>query len=214
MSLPLPEFAESALDEQTIPRYLKQEYWWACMHPRAVHLFERDWLVNAILFGNYARLRDSSLDGLGATVQGKTLQVACVYGGSGRPTAATPEAALDVVDILPIQLRNLAKKLPKDKRVRLLQAESCSLPCPDEFYDQLLLFFLLHEQPQNIRSATLSKAMRVVRPGGRIVIVDYPRSATWHPLHHLGGASANAFPVVESCSSRSDEDSRHHRRWN
>ena len=62
-----------------IPHYLRQVYWWAYVHPRAVRLFERDWLVNLILFGNYARLRDAALGEMGATVTGRTLQVACVY---------------------------------------------------------------------------------------------------------------------------------------
>ncbi len=43
-----------------IPRYLEAVYWWAYVHPRAVHLFEREWLVNLILFGNYGRLRDAA----------------------------------------------------------------------------------------------------------------------------------------------------------
>ena len=34
-----------------VPRYLEQVYWWAYVHPRAVSLFEREWLVNATLFG-------------------------------------------------------------------------------------------------------------------------------------------------------------------
>lgn len=63
-----------------IPAYLEQEYWWAYVHPRAVHLFEREWLVNLILFGNYNRLRDRALERLGHPVTGRTLQVACVYG--------------------------------------------------------------------------------------------------------------------------------------
>ena len=42
-----------------IPHYLRNVYWWAYGHPRAVRLFERDWVVNLILFGNYARLRDA-----------------------------------------------------------------------------------------------------------------------------------------------------------
>ena len=41
-----------------VPRYLEQVYWWAYVHPRAVQVFEREWLVNLILFGNYGRLRD------------------------------------------------------------------------------------------------------------------------------------------------------------
>ncbi len=182
-----PGFAVAKRGALPIPRYLEQMYWWAYVHPRAVHLFERDWLVNTILFGNYGRLRDAALAELGETVQGRTLQVACVYGD------LTPrlrerlgnEAGLDVVDILPIQLKNLAGKLPADERVALLQGDSSSLACPSASYDQVLLFFLLHEQPEHVRRATLSEAMRVVKPGGRIVIVDYHRPVPLHPLRLL-----------------------------
>ena len=170
-----------------IPRYLQQAYWWAYVHPNAVRLFEREWLVNLILFGNYGRLRDAALDALGETIAGKTLQVACVYGNltarlRGR---LVPDASLDVVDVLPIQLENLASKLPADERVVLLQGDSSSLACPDASYDQVLLFFLLHEQPESVRRRTLGEAMRVVKPGGRVVIVDYHRPIDWHPLRLL-----------------------------
>ena len=170
-----------------IPRYLQQVYWWAYVHPKAVHLFEREWLVNAILFGNYGRLRDAALAELGETVCGKTLQVACVYGNltPHLRQRIAPDARLDVVDVLPIQLKNLAKKMPPDERVALLQGDSSSLACRDASYDQVLLFFLLHEQPAHVRRGTLAEAMRVVRPGGKIVIVDYHRPARLHPLRLL-----------------------------
>lgn len=170
-----------------IPRYLEQVYWWAYVHPNAVQVFEREWLVNLILFGNYGRLRDAALDDLGQTVCGRTLQVACAYGNltPRLHSRLAPDASLDVVDILPIQLLNLGKKLPADERVALLQGDSSSLAGPDASYDQVLLFFLLHEQPEAVRRATLSEAMRVVKPGGKIVIVDYHRPVQWHPLRLL-----------------------------
>ena len=124
---------------------------------------------------------------LGETVSGKTLQVACVYGNLTprlRQRLAA-EGSLDVVDILPIQLKNLAKKMPPDERVALLPGDSSSLACPDASYDQVLLFFLLHEQPEQVRRATLAEAMRVVKPGGKIVIVDYHRPVPLHPLRLL-----------------------------
>jgi ubiquinone/menaquinone biosynthesis C-methylase UbiE len=170
-----------------IPRYLTQAYWWAYVHPKAVQLFERDWLVNTILFGNYARLRDAALAELGATVHGRTLQVACVYGNLTRrlQQRLAPQARLDVVDVLPIQLRNLGSKLADDERIALLHGDSSALACADASYDQVLLFFLLHEQPPAVRSATLAEALRVVKPGGKVVIVDYHRPAAWHPLRPL-----------------------------
>ena len=171
-----------------IPRYLEQAYWWAYVHPRAVHAFEREWLVNAILFGNYGRLRDSALAELGETIGGKTLQIACVYGDltPRLHRRLAPDARLDVVDVLPIQLRNLAAKLPRDDpRLRLTHGDSSALDCADAAYDRVLLFFLLHEQPARVRRSTLAEAMRVVKPGGKLVIVDYHRPARCHPLRPL-----------------------------
>lgn len=180
------DLAEAA-QSWRIPDYLQQVYWWAYVHPRAVQLFEREWLVNLILFGHYGRLRDAVLAELGTTVTGSTLQVACVY---GKLTPAIRErlgadARLDVVDILPIQLGNLRRKLPPDERVTLSCGDSSSLASPDANYDQVLLFLLLHEQPRQVRAATLAEAVRVAKPGGKIVVVDYHRPASLHPLRPL-----------------------------
>jgi ubiquinone/menaquinone biosynthesis C-methylase UbiE len=49
----------------------------------------------------------------------------------------------------------------------------------------VLLFFLLHEQPEGVRRQTLAEAVRVVKPGGQIVMVDYHRPRRWHPLRGL-----------------------------
>ena len=190
MSMPISAASQPACPPgppQVIPRYLESVYWWAYVHPRAVALFEREWLVNAILFGNYARLRNHALDALGRNIPGRTLQVACVYGNLTPRLLArlTPDAALDVVDILPIQLKNLKAKLPADARVTLTQGDSSSLHLADASVDQVLLFFLLHEQPEAVRRGTLAEAMRVVKPGGKVVIVDYHRPSALHPLRWL-----------------------------
>jgi ubiquinone/menaquinone biosynthesis C-methylase UbiE len=132
-------------------------------------------------------LRDAALAELGDTLQGSTLQVACVYGNLTPKLRQrlAPDARLDVVDILPIQLKNLRKKLPIDQRVALLQGDSSSLACPDASYEQVLLFFLLHEQPESVRRGTLAEALRVVKPGGKVVIVDYHRPSRWHVMRPL-----------------------------
>jgi ubiquinone/menaquinone biosynthesis C-methylase UbiE len=183
----LQSLAKPAPTVLAVPRYLEQVYWWAYVHPNAVHVFERDWLVNLILFGNYRRLRDAALVDLGTPVHGTTLQVACVYGNltSRLRERLAPDARLDVLDILPVQLKNLKKKLPMDERVALLHGDSSYLACADASYDQVLMFFLLHEQPEHVRRATLAEAMRVVKPGGKIVIVDYHLPVPLHPLRLL-----------------------------
>ncbi|MBV8032779.1 MAG: rhodoquinone biosynthesis methyltransferase RquA, partial [Betaproteobacteria bacterium] len=156
-------------------------YWWAYVHPRAVRFFERQWLVNLILWGNFGRLRDAAVRALGE-MPGRTLQIACVYGNLTDKIRSRAEA-LDVVDVLPVQLENLARKLPPAARVGLHQGDSSRLHFADASYDQALLFFLLHEQPEAVRRRTLSEALRVLKPGGRLVIVDYHRPSNANPLY-------------------------------
>ena len=170
-----------------IPRYLEQTYWWAYVHPRAVRFFERQWLVNLILWGNFQKLRDAALDALGRKISGRTLQIACVYGNftASLLKRVQADSSLDVVDVLPIQLQNLRAKLPASAQVNLHLYDSAALGLQDSVYDQAVLFFLLHEQPADVRTRTLHEALRVVKPGGRLLVVDYHRPGWWHPLRYL-----------------------------
>lgn len=170
----------------TVPAYLQKIYWWAYVHPNAVRVFEREWLVNLILFGNYGRLRDIALAEFGRQAAGSTLQVACAYGDltPRLRERIADDGRLHVIDVLPIQLDNLRRKLPADMRVSLFQRDSAALGFADASYDQVLVFFLLHEQPESVRRRTLAEACRVVKPGGKVVIVDYHDPARWNPVRH------------------------------
>jgi ubiquinone/menaquinone biosynthesis C-methylase UbiE len=194
--------------EVAIPSYLAETYWWAYVHPRALHLFERQWVVNLILWGNFNRLRDAALAELGGDLHGRTLQVACVYGDLTCRMAArlARGAQLHVVDVLRIQLENLARKLPvgllrrhghdghEPPAVELIHGDSSALTLRSASYDRALLFFLLHEQPAEVRRETLMEALRVVKPGGRVVVVDYHRP---HPLHPLYWPMFGVFRALE-----------------
>ena len=171
-----------------VPGYLERVYWWAYVRPGAVKFFERQWLVNLILWGNFGRLRDAALDALGARLDGRTLQIACVYGDltDRLRRRLTPGGSLDVVDVLRVQLENLSRKLhgemSGDPRVGLIQGDSSALDIDSASYDRALLFFLLHEQPQEVRRRTLAEALRILKPGGQLVVVDYHRPPRTHPL--------------------------------
>jgi len=199
--------AECVPADAAVPGYLVQTYWWAYVHPRAVQVFERQWLVNLILWGNFNRLCDAAIGALGPDLGGRTLQVSCVYGDLTRRIAArlTHKAQLHVVDVLRIQLENLARTLPDgllgrhglesgEPRVELIQGDSAALEFASGSYDRALLFFLLHEQPEDVRRGTLAEALRVVKPGGHIVIVDYHRP---HPFNPLYWPMAGIFRTLE-----------------
>jgi ubiquinone/menaquinone biosynthesis C-methylase UbiE len=96
-----------------------------------------------------------------------------------------PGGSLEIVDILPIQLENLAGKLGQDAPVKLHCMDSAALGFADASFDRALLFFLLHEQPQAVREKTLAEALRVVRPGGTLTIVDYAPPSRLNPLRYF-----------------------------
>jgi ubiquinone/menaquinone biosynthesis C-methylase UbiE len=170
-----------------VPHYLQANYWWAYIHPHAVTLFERQWLVNLILWGNYKRLCNAVLNDYGHNLMGRTLQIACAYGDLTPRLAqrVAPDGLLEIVDILPIQLENLSGKLPEDLPIKLHCMDSAALAFPDASFDRALLFFLLHEQPQEVRERTLAEALRVVRPGGTLTIVDYAPASRLNPLRYF-----------------------------
>jgi ubiquinone/menaquinone biosynthesis C-methylase UbiE len=187
-SVPFGLQAAASRRDVEIPHYVSAHYWWAYVHPRAVKLFERPWLTNLILWGNYARLRDAALADMGESLPGRTLQVACVYGDLTcrlDERVAAGAGSLDVIDVLQIQLDNLRRKLPAEASVRLLRMDSTALSLPAARYDRALVFFLLHEQPSHARERTMREVFRVVKYGGRIVVVDYARPRWWHPLRYL-----------------------------
>ena len=170
-----------------VPQYLQAHYWWAYVHPRAVHVFERQWLVNLILWGNYKRLCNAVLDDYGHHLPGRTLQIACAYGDLTPRLVAcvTPGGVLEIVDILPIQLDNLSSKLGREAPIKLHCMDSAALTFADATFDRALLFFLLHEQPQAVREKTLAEALRVLRPGGTLTIVDYAPPSRYNPLRYF-----------------------------
>jgi ubiquinone/menaquinone biosynthesis C-methylase UbiE len=170
------------------PAYLLEKYWWAYANPLAVKFWEREWLINAILMGQYKRLRSATIEALGPHYSGRSLQVACAYGGFTPELAdhvKTEGGALDVIDALPAQIENVRRKLGSRSNARATLMDSAALAFPDGAFDRAVLFMLLHEQPESWRRRTLAETTRVVKKGGRLVIVDYGRPDWRHPLRYL-----------------------------
>jgi ubiquinone/menaquinone biosynthesis C-methylase UbiE len=165
-----------------IPSYLRETYWWAYLHPKGVHLFERPWIVNAILWGNYDLLVSETICEIDPSKS--ALQVACAYGSVTPRLAQHMQAPLDVVDVAPIQLENLERKL-KDidnpsQKVQLSISDASKLSAfADGSREHVIFFFLLHELPQQVRREALSEAWRVLSVGGKLVIIDYHRPNLW-----------------------------------
>jgi ubiquinone/menaquinone biosynthesis C-methylase UbiE len=170
-----------------VPEYLEKTYWWAYTHPNAVRVFERQWLVNLILWGNFARLRDLALDELSCATNGQLLQVACVYGNFTEHLLRRlgPQGHLNVIDVAPVQIKNMHQKLSDKRQVSILQQDASHMQFADATHDAVMVFFLLHEMPADVRRKTVAEALRVTKPGGKVVFVDYHKPKALSPFRYI-----------------------------
>jgi ubiquinone/menaquinone biosynthesis C-methylase UbiE len=93
---------------------------------------------------------------------------------------------LTLIDAAPIQLETARDKLRaigKTADIRRMHAES--LRFPDRSFGTALLFLLLHEMPPEARRAALTEAIRVLEPGGRLVIAEYGECRKRHFFHRF-----------------------------
>ena len=171
-----------------IPAYLQETYWWAYLHENSFWFFEREWVVNLILFGNMRKLSDQVLLETQLKPRSKVLQVACVYGKFSNKLAdhlTLSGSSLDLVDVADIQLKNAKRKLAGQRNISYRHQDSSQLQYSDGHFDQSVVFFLLHEQPEEVRRKTISEAIRVTRPGGKVVFIDYHGPRRSNPLRYL-----------------------------
>lgn len=171
-----------------IPDYLQDTYWWAYLHPKSFYFFEREWVVNLILWGNMKRLTAAVLDELTVEPDSRVLQVACVYGDFSNRVAdhlAKTDSQLDVLDVAPIQIENVKKKLERHQNIAAHLQDSTAMAFPDDSFDETVVFFLLHEQPEGARRKTVEEAIRVTRPGGKVIFVDYHGPKRSNPMRYV-----------------------------
>lgn len=111
---------------------------------------------------------------------GRVLDVGC---GTGTLAARLAAAGFTVTGLDPSQgmLDVMAESAPAVERVR---GEGSELPFEDETFDVAITVAALHHvaDPDDVR-ATLVEMVRVLRPGGQIVVWDHnPRNPYWKNL--------------------------------
>jgi SAM-dependent methyltransferase len=124
----------------------------------------------------------------------KVLQSACVYGDFSPLLARRvgPAGQLTVIDVAPIQTENCQRKLTRYPHAKVRIADAAA-PLKDDV-DAVCCFFLLHEVPEDYKERIVNNLLGLVKPGGKVVFVDYHRP---HPFHPLKGIMALVFRWLE-----------------
>ena len=94
--------------------------------------------------------------------------------GTGKQAFAFAEKGYDVTGIdLSEAMLKVANKKNRYKNVNFQVADATNLPFEDNSFDVSSVSFALHDMPLTIRERVLKEIVRVTKPAGMIVIVDY-----------------------------------------
>ncbi len=167
-----------------IPWYLARHYWWAYLWRAGVRFWDHPRVINAVLFGQYRRLMDTTLRRVGAAPAGRTLQLTCVYGTFALHLARAAGPEFYLMDVAGVQLEAARRKLNAHAGGgHLARMDAEALAYADACFDTIVIFFLLHELPDAARRNVLAEAVRVARPGARLIVTEYGPVGRSHALH-------------------------------
>jgi ubiquinone/menaquinone biosynthesis C-methylase UbiE len=103
----------------------------------------------------------------------RLLDVACGTGRTLYQLAAThPTLRFHGVDLSPFYIRRARQMLADVDEVTLAVENAEALPYADATFDVVTSVYLFHELPRNARRNVVAEMVRVVRPGGLVVIED------------------------------------------
>lgn len=137
-----------------------------------------DWYCPKIGLGG--RFRDETLKHAALRPGEQVLEVGCGTGVLSRLAADAVGPAGAAVGIDPAQrmiavARRNAQKTGSRAQFKLAAIES--LPFPDRSFDVVLSSLMLHHLPGDVKRDGLREVFRVLKPGGRLVVVDLDRPA-------------------------------------
>ena len=133
--------------------------------------------VSSLSVGGVERLRALGLEALQPRLEprAEVLDLCC---GSGEAAAPWLEAGFKVagLDVSPLALSLAAQRHPAMERVEGLAEDP---PLPDASFAAIQLSVALHEFPREDRAQVLKQCLRLLKPGGWLVVVDLHPAGAW-----------------------------------
>ena len=138
-----------------------------------------DTQVEVLLHGTANAMRRQALPQLHEVFAGRDqrklrlLDIGC---GTGRfldfLKQAWPRLPVVGLDMSEPYVRYARRHMKRWSRINFTVGNAESLPVPDESQDAVTSIFLLHELPPKVRRIVFHECARVLKPGGRLVLVD------------------------------------------
>ncbi len=182
------------------PRYYLQNFHyqtdgWLSDHSADLYDFQVDVLFN----GATDAMRRQALLPIGDALNGrrigdvKLLDVAC---GTGRFLGSIkqnyPRLPVTGLDLSSAYLERTRKTLAAWSWWDVVEASAEQLPMADRSIDIVTSVYLLHELPDKVRSRVVEEMARVLKPNGRLILIDSLQHGDHPPFDGL----LDLFPVL------------------
>jgi len=138
-----------------------------------------DTQVEVLFKGTANAMRRMALPELAEIFKGRDqrkLRLTDIGCGTGRfldfVKQAWPRLPVTGIDLSEAYIKHARRHLRRWSRVAALVAKAESLPLPDASQDAVTCIFTMHELPPKVRREMIAEAARVLKSGGRLVIVD------------------------------------------
>lgn len=138
-----------------------------------------DPLVWALTAGRVGRLRRATLAAGGVGPGDDVLDAGCGSGAlavAARTTAGPHARVVGMDSSAPMRARARQRSDRAGANIELIEGRAEHLPFPDASFDVIVLSLVLHYLPPDQAAQAIGEARRVLREGGRAVIVDFGRS--------------------------------------
>ena len=164
----------------TRPRYYLQNFHYQSggwLTEKSAELYDTQ--VEVLFNGSANAIRRQALPQLHEIFAGRDqrkLKVVDIGCGTGRFIDALkqvwPKLPILGIDMSEAYVKHARRHLQRWSRVHLGVANAESLPVADNSQDALISTFLFHELPPKVRRVVLRECARVLKPRGRLVMVD------------------------------------------
>ena len=138
-----------------------------------------DTQVEVLFKGTANAMRRQALPPLAETFSGRDqrkLRLVDLGCGTGRfldfVKQAWPRLPVVGIDLSEAYIRHARRHLKRRARTDFVVANAEAIPVPDASCDAVTSIFMLHELPPDVRRSVIREAARVLRPGGRLILVD------------------------------------------
>lgn len=174
------------MDDKTadIPSYQKEFYSWLYQSAKVSNWFDNQKFIDFLTFGHSSKMIRSCIDEI--AVHSNVLQLGATFGNQIDEVATRlgVYGEFDLLDVNQKQLRRCRSKYCYKYPFMRFINQDAVIPL-DKQYDVVICYLLLHELPEQSRSKVINNALKMVKPNGKVIFIDYNNLSSWHPLRYF-----------------------------